>query len=164
MHVRRLHAQLLVATVTLLLVGSQIAVDKLAYGLRQGRLLAQWSLVAGLALQIGRKRLVALGACRYVFIHIGLHRLAAHAQFPGHGTDGTRGLIHADDVLSLYHVKHSFKALQLLNFGAKLIRFGETQVNACCPPSARLRLRYRRATGIDRNESIPSMLSGTLLD
>ena len=91
-------------------------------------------------------------------------RLAAHAQPPGHGTDGTRGLIHADDVLSLYHVKHSFKALQLLNFGAKLILFGETLVNACCSPSARLRLRCRRATGIDRNELIPSMLGGTLLD
>ena len=108
-HVRRLHAQFTVAAAALLVVGGQITVDKLAHGLRQRRLLAQWGLVAGLAPEIGRKRLVPLGACRHVFIHIGLHRLAAHAQFPGHGTDRTRGLIHANDVLSLYHVKHSIK-------------------------------------------------------
>ena len=111
MHVGGLHAQLAVASQAFLLVGGDIAVQKLAHGLSQGGLLTHGRLVARLAHKPGCKGLVALGTRCHVFIHIGLHRLATDAQLTGHGTDRLRGLVHTDDVLSLYHINH-FNALQ----------------------------------------------------
>ena len=108
MNVARLHAELPVTPLALLLIVTKAYVDERTHLVSEGCPVPLGHLVRGLALQVGSKGLIPSGLGCKILLDVVLHSLAVNAKIPGYCANGTCLFVFADDVFSLNHTNHRF--------------------------------------------------------